>query len=79
MYYLPKRMFWGQPPPPDFDPQKDYYKVLGVSKDATQADIKKKYFKYAQEMHPDKNPNADQDRFKEITSAYNLLSNQEKR
>jgi curved DNA-binding protein CbpA len=79
LFYQPKRMFWGQPPPPDFDPQKDYYRVLGVSKTASQDDIKKAYFKYAQEMHPDKNPNADQEKFKEITSAYNLLRNKDKR
>ena len=43
MINIPKRMFWGQPPPPpDFDPQKDYYKILGVSKTSTQAEIKKK-------------------------------------
>lgn len=43
MMNIPKRSFWGQTPPPDFDPQKDYYKVLGVSKTATKAEIKKKY------------------------------------
>ena len=79
MVYVPKRTFWGAPPPPDFDPQKDYYKILGVKNDSTQAEIKSRYIKIAQEMHPDKNPNADQDKFKEITAAYNLLSNQEKR
>lgn len=40
---IPRRNFWGQTPPPDFDPQKDYYKILGVSKTATKAEIKKKY------------------------------------
>lgn len=78
MFSLPKRGFWGQPPP-DFDPQKDYYKILGVGKNASQADIKKKYLEIVRKMHPDVNPNADQEKFKEITSAYNLLSNQEKR
>jgi len=41
--------------------------------------LNKRYFKVAQEMHPDKNPNADQDKFKEMTAAYTLLSNEEKR
>ena len=79
MAFTPKRSFWGAPPPPDFDPQKDYYKILGVKSESTQAEIKSRYIKVAQEMHPDKNPNADQDKFKEITAAYNLLSNQDKR
>ena len=47
--------------------EKDYYKALGVTKDATAADIKKSYRKLARELHPDKNPgNADAEaRFKE--------------
>ncbi|CAI2369144.1 unnamed protein product [Moneuplotes crassus] len=77
--YFSKRTFWGQTPPPDFDVDMDYYKILGVSKTASQADIKKKYFEYVKAMHPDRNPNADQDKFKELTSAYNLLSNEKKR
>jgi hypothetical protein len=40
MFYTPKRSFWGQAPPPDFDTTKDYYKILGVKKDATQAEVK---------------------------------------
>ena len=38
-----------------------------------------RYFEYVKIMHPDRNPNADQDKFKELTSAYNLLSNAKKR
>ena len=40
MFYTPKRSFWGQAPPPDFDITKDYYKILGVKRDATQAEVK---------------------------------------
>lgn len=79
MSSLPRRSFWGQTPPPDFEVDKDYYKILGVSQNASKADIKKKYFTYVQTMHPDRNPNANQDKFKELTSAYNLLSNEKKR
>ena len=61
--------------------EKDYYKILGVPKDASKADIKKAYRKLAQEYHPDANKddrNAE-DRFKEITEAHSILSNDEKR
>jgi curved DNA-binding protein len=60
---------------------KDYYQVLGVAKDATQAEIKKKYRKLALQFHPDKNqgnPGAEQ-RFKEISEAYEVLGNPENR
>jgi len=42
---IPRRNFWGNQQPPDFDPSKDYYKILGVSEKASQADIKKKLVK----------------------------------
>ena len=60
---------------------KDYYKVLGVSKDAAQADIKKKYRKLAVQYHPDKNPdNAEAEKkFKEISEAYEVIGDPEKR
>lgn len=38
-----------------------------------------RYFEYVKTMHPDRNPNADQEKFKELTSAYNVLSNEKKR
>jgi DnaJ homolog subfamily C member 7 len=56
--------------------RKDYYKILGVSKDATEQEIKKAYRKLAIIHHPDKNPDdpAAEDRFKEIQEAHETLS-----
>jgi molecular chaperone DnaJ len=61
--------------------EKDYYKALGVTKDASAADIKKSYRKLARELHPDKNPgNAEaESRFKEVSEAYDVLSDEAKR
>ncbi len=60
---------------------KDYYKVLGVDKNASEADIKKAYRKLAQKYHPDKNQgnNAAQEKFKEINEAYEVLGDPDKR
>jgi molecular chaperone DnaJ len=60
---------------------KDFYKVLGVKKDASQAEIKKAYRKLAQELHPDRNPdNAKaESRFKEVSEAYAVLGSEDKR
>jgi molecular chaperone DnaJ len=61
--------------------EKDYYQVLGVPKNASQAEIKKAYRKLAQKHHPDANPgNKDaEERFKEISSAYDVIGDPEKR
>ena len=61
---------------------KSYYKVLGVSKTATEDDIKKAYRKLAMTHHPDKNPNnkaESEKKFKEINEAYSTLSDPTKR
>lgn len=62
-------------------PDKEYYKILGVNKDATEAEIKKKYRKLAMKYHPDqsKGDKAAEDKFKQISEAYAVLSDKEKR
>ena len=57
---------------------KDYYSLLGVDKNATEADIKKAFRKLAHEHHPDKS-SGDAEKFKEINEAYQVLNNKEKR
>lgn len=60
---------------------KDYYKILGVGKDADEKSIKKAYRKLARQYHPDMNPDDPQaeEMFKNVNEAYEVLSDQEKR
>jgi len=61
--------------------KRDYYEVLGLSKSATQDDIKKAYRKLAMKYHPDRNRDNREaiEKFKEATEAYEVLSSEEKR
>src|SRR5664279_878828 len=61
--------------------EKDYYAALGVAKDAESSVIKKAYRKLARELHPDKNPGdaKAEARFKEVSEAYDVLSDSAKR
>ena len=61
--------------------EKDFYKILGVSKDASAAELKKVYRKLAREFHPDAKPGdaKAEARFKEISEAYSVLSDEEQR
>ncbi len=60
---------------------KDFYEVLGVSKKASQEEIKKAHRKLVRHYHPDRNPDdkAAEDKFKEIQAAYDVLGDEEKR
>src|SRR5437899_2798467 len=61
--------------------QKDYYRVLGVAESASADEIKKAYRKLAKKHHPDANPGnkTAEGRFKEISEAYSVLSDADKR
>jgi len=61
--------------------KKDYYEVLGLSKNASQDDIKKSYRKLAMQFHPDKNAGDKkaEAKFKEISEAYDVLRDDQRR
>jgi molecular chaperone DnaJ len=61
--------------------KRDYYEVLGVSRDATEVEIKSAYRKLALQYHPDRNPgdHAAEERFKECAEAYSVLADGDKR
>lgn len=61
--------------------KRDYYEVLGVSRDASEQDLKKSYRRVAMKYHPDRNPDDKkaEEKFKEASEAYEVLSDQNKR
>ena len=61
--------------------QRDYYEVLGVSRSASNAELKKAFKKLAMKYHPDRNPDdpAANEKFKEAAEAYEILSDSEKK
>lgn len=61
--------------------EKDYYAVLGVSKEASDKEITKAYRKLARELHPDANQSdaSAEDRFKEVSAAYDIVGDPDRR
>ena len=61
--------------------KRDYYTTLGLSRDASEEDIKKSYRKMAMKHHPDRNPDdkGSEDKFKEAKEAYEVLTDAKKR
>jgi len=63
----------------DFDPSKNYWQTLGLKENADEKEIKMTYYKLAQKYHPDKTGGKTTDKFKEISNAYQVLSDPSKR
>src|SRR4026208_1356989 len=61
--------------------KRDYYEILGVSKNASAEEIKKSYRKVAMQYHPDRNPGdkSSEEKFKEAAEAYEILSDADKK
>ena len=61
--------------------KRDYYEVLGVGRDVSEADLKKAYRRLAMKYHPDRNPDSAEaeERFKEAKEAFEILSDDRKR
>src|SRR6266568_4026475 len=61
--------------------KRDYYDLLGVKRNSSEKDIRQAYRKLARKYHPDVNPNdkTSEDRFKEVSEAYEVLSDKDKR
>ena len=57
---------------------KDYYKILGLEKNASEEEIKKAYRRLAHQYHPDKN-GGDEQKFKDVNEAYQVLGDKQKR
>lgn len=64
---------------PDFDPNIDYYKILEVSPHASESEVKASYYKLAQKYHPDKTGGKTESKFKEISVAYDVLGDADKK
>lgn len=73
--YILKKITFGFFNNGKYDTNKDYYAILGLSKEANQNEIKKEYYKLAKQYHPDVNPQAS-DKFKLINEAYGVLSDE---
>lgn len=59
--------------------RENYYQVLGVSVNASQSEIKKRFHELSRQHHPDRNENSDLEKYQRITAAYEVLSNKDSR